>query len=93
MKSIHPMYYHALSLIIVVLLLTKVSVEVATLYILSAGISLYVLKCECKAIMIGLLVVGLYMMSRNVREGMKESAVDKKLAKKGNAKKSSGIKK
>jgi len=81
MKSIHPAYYYVLSLIIIVLLYTKVNVEVAALYIVSAGLSLYLLKCHCRALIIGLLVVGLYMMSMNVREGMKESAVDKSTTK------------
>jgi hypothetical protein len=81
MKSIHPAYYYVLSLIIIVLLYTKVNVEVAALYIVSAGLSLYLLKCHCRALIIGLLVVGLYMMSMNVREGMKESAVDKRTTK------------
>ena len=74
---ISPLYFYVLSLIIVVALYTKVNVESAMLYIVSAGLSLYILKCHCKAILVSLFVVGLYMMSMNVvREGMKESALD-----------------
>jgi len=86
---ISPLYFYVLSLIIVVALYTKVNVESAMLYIVSAGLSLYILKCHCKAILVSLFVVGLYMMSMNVvREGMKESALDMAALKKANSKKS-----
>ena len=83
-KSINPVYFYVLSLIIVIALYTKVNVEVATLYIVSVGLSMYVLQCQCKAILVSLLVVGLYMMGMNVvREGM--SAADKTKAAKASA--------
>ena len=88
MKSINPVYFYVLSLIIVIALYTKVNVEVATLFIVSAGLSMYVLQCQSKAILVSLLIVGLYMMGMNVvREGM--SAADKTKAAKAAAKKNS----
>ena len=88
-QNIHPLYFYVLSLIIVVALYTKVNVESAMLYIVSAGLSLYILKCHCKAILVSLFVVGLYMMSMNVViEGMKESALDMKAVIAANSKKS-----
>ena len=46
---------------------------------------MYVLQCQSKAILVSLLVVGLYMMGMNVvREGM--SAKDKTAAAKASAK-------
>lgn len=85
MKSINPVYFYVLSLIIVIALYTKVNVEVATLFIVSAGLSMYVLQCQSKAILVSLLIVGLYMMGMNVvREGM--SAADKTKAAKAAAK-------
>jgi len=87
-KSINPVYFYVLSLIIVIALYTKVNVEVATLFIVSAGLSMYVLQCQSKAILVSLLIVGLYMMGMNVvREGM--SAADKTKAAKAAAKKNS----
>ena len=83
-KSINPVYFYVLSLIIVIALYTKVNVEVATLFIVSAGLSMYVLQCQSKAILVSLLIVGLYMMGMNVvREGM--SAADKTKAAKASA--------
>jgi hypothetical protein len=88
MKLLEPTHYYVLSLIIVALLFTKFNVEVTTLYILSAGLTMYIFKCHCKSIMVGLLFVGLYLISMNVREGMVESAIDMRKAKEANAKKS-----
>ena len=80
--------FYLLSLIIVVALYTKVNVESAILFIVSAGVSLAVSKCPCKSLLVSLLVVGLYMMNMKMIEGMKESAIDLKAAKASNLKKS-----
>ena len=80
--------FYLLSLIIVVALYTKVNVESAILFIVSAGLSLVILQCPCKSLLVSLFVVGLYMNINLLREGMKESAVDLKAAKASNSKKS-----
>lgn len=87
MKSLESRHYYLLSLIIVALLFTKVNIEVTTLYILSVGLTLYLFKCHCKSIMVGLFVVGLYWITMKTREGMVEGAIDLKKAKAANAKK------
>ena len=80
--------FYLLSLIIVVALYTKVNVESAILFIVSAGVSLAVSKCPYKSLLVSLLVVGLYINFNVLIEGMKESAIDMKKVKASNSKKS-----
>lgn len=80
--------FYLLSLIIVVALYTKVNVESAILFIVSAGVSLAVSKCPCKSLLVSLFVVGLYINLNVLIEGMKESAIDLNAAKASNSKKS-----
>jgi hypothetical protein len=87
MNRLEPTHYYVLSLIIVALLFTKVNSEATVLYILSAGLTFNLFKCHLKSIAVGLIFVGLYLISMNVREGMVESAIDLKKAKEANAKK------
>jgi hypothetical protein len=83
LSTMNQSYFYVISLIIVIALYTYVNRDSAVLYILSAALSLYVLKCQSKAILIALVVVGLYISGMNLREGM--SAKDKTKAAKASA--------
>ena len=78
--------FYLLSLIIVVALYTKVNVESAILFIVSAGVSLAVSKCPCKSLIVSLIVVGLYIMNMNVIEGWPTTGKDKTAAARKTAK-------
>ena len=81
--------FYLLSLIIVVALYTKVNVESAILFIVSAGVSLAVSKCPCKSLLVSLLVVGLYIMNMNLIVGLKLSGKQLAAGGKSNATKNS----
>ena len=81
--------FYLLSLIIVVALYTKVNVESAILFIVSAGVSLAVSKCPFKSLLVSLLVVGLYIMNMNLIEGLKLSGKQLAAGGKSNATKNS----
>ena len=97
--------FSVVSLLIAVVLYMKVDIQSAVLFMVVLVASVYKFKCQSTSLVISALVVGLYMMSMKVREGMKnngeeeeeeedikEGAVNKKLIKASNSKKTTKLK-
>jgi hypothetical protein len=99
--------FSAVSLLIAVVLYMKVDIQSAVLFMVVLVASVYKFKCQSTSLVISVLVVGLYMMSMKVREGMennddedddekdiKEGAtgLNKKLIRASNSKKTTNLK-
>jgi len=65
--------FSAVSLLIAVVLYMKVDIQSAVLFMVVLVASVYKFKCQSTSLVISVLVVGLYMMSMKVREGMKNN--------------------
>jgi hypothetical protein len=68
--------FSAVSLLIVALLYMKVDMQSSVLFMVVLVASVYMFKCQSTSLVISALVVGLYIMSMKVREGMKNNGED-----------------